>query len=122
MPDSPDNLPSVARQGAPVSPASPAPPACAGSPGGEAARDSRLATHDSRAAAAPPPRDPQLGGVTAAKAEAWARAHGKSVALGLKVLGAALERETQRRADDPFAFGYEPPSGSSPPPCWRGVP
>ena len=57
----------------------------------------------------PAARDAQLGGVTAAKAEAWARAHGKSVALGMKVLGAALERETQRRADDPFAFGYEPP-------------
>ena len=54
-------------------------------------------------------RDPQLGGVTPAKAEAWARAHGRSVAQGLKVLNAALERETQRRADDPFAFGYEPP-------------
>ena len=57
----------------------------------------------------PPPRDPQLGGVTPAKAEAWARAHGRSVREGLKVLNAALERETRRRAEDPFAFGYEPP-------------
>ena len=57
----------------------------------------------------PPPRDPQLGGVTPAKAEAWARAHGRSVREGLKVLAAALARETQRRQGDPFAFGYEPP-------------
>ena len=54
-------------------------------------------------------RDEQLGGVTRAKAEAWARAHGARVGDGMKVLGAALARETARRREDPFAHGYEPP-------------
>lgn len=54
-------------------------------------------------------RDAQLGGVTAAKAAAWARAHGRNVREGLRVLGAALERESARRREDPFAHGYEPP-------------
>ena len=106
MPDSPDNLPSVARQGAPVSPASPASPEHSGSP---ACGSTPSICPKSAESAVSSPRDPQLGGVTAAKAEAWARAHGRSVREGLKVLTAALERETQRRADDPFAFGYEPP-------------
>ena len=53
--------------------------------------------------------DAQLGGVTPAKAAAWARAHGRNVREGLRVLGAALERESARRREDPFAFGYEPP-------------
>ena len=106
MPDSPDNLPSVARQGAPVSPASPAPPEHSGSP---ACGSTPSICPKSAESAVSSPRDPQLGGVTAAKAEAWARAHGRSVREGLKVLTAALEREMQRRADDPFAFGYEPP-------------
>ena len=57
----------------------------------------------------PRERDEQLGGVTRAKAEAWARAHGARVGDGMKVLGAALARETARRREDPFAHGYEPP-------------
>ena len=110
--------PSVARQGAPVSPASPVSPEHPGSPAcgstpsicTKSVNYRRSFERSEETSAVPPPaRDAQLGGVTAAKAEAWARAHGKSVALGLKVLGAALERETQRRAEDPFAFGYEPP-------------
>lgn len=103
MPDSPDNLPSVARQGAPVSPASPASPEHSGSP----ACGSTPSICPKSAVSSP--RDPQLGGVTAAKAEAWARAHGRSVREGLKVLNAALAVQMQRRAEDPFAFGYEPP-------------
>ena len=110
--------PSVARQGAPVSPASPVSPEHPGSPAcgstpsicTKSVNYRRSFERSEETSAVPPPaRDAQLGGVTAAKAEAWARAHGKSVREGLKVLGAALERETQRRADDPFAFGYEPP-------------
>ena len=68
----------------------------------------RFAIHDSRLCV-PQERDAQLGGVTVAKAEAWARANGRGVREGLKVLGAALERESTRRREDPFAFGYEPP-------------
>lgn len=54
-------------------------------------------------------RDPQLGSVTDAAAEAWARDHHASLARGREVLQKALEYTIGKRADDPFSFGYEPP-------------
>ncbi len=54
-------------------------------------------------------RDAQLGGVSVAAAEAWARDHHKSVREGLEVLSKTLEYVSKKREADPFGFGYEPP-------------
>lgn len=54
-------------------------------------------------------RDEQLGGVSVAKATAWAKDNNSSVKRGIEVLEAAVKAERSRRSGDPFNCGYEPP-------------
>lgn len=54
-------------------------------------------------------RDDQLGSVSIEAAERWAKAKGASVQQGLAALEASLKYTAERRREDPYAFGYEPP-------------